>query len=299
MANNDQNSGIASLQTKYPESYTIEDLYQKALGRKADTGGLEYWQKEIGPTAEGDEIMRFLQIAQPELLRTGINPFTGQTVDATTGRVKTTQPASNPYLDYREKMFELGDIEHPRGAHIETAFEDYLADQQRYATTGSKKTPEKLARRAKPNIAQFMDATGADFNTASEVLYGLVGSNQDRRDWKKVMASKDPYTAAVAGLGQMYGGYGVQVSNPDERERQRVFLTTGQGTPLRMLGRYEPTTKAIDISPKEAAEYYNRAGVDIGALARRAGLNIAPRYDPTTSPYDFSALINYLLGGKG
>ena len=57
----------------------------------------------------------------------------------------------------------------------------------------------------KPNLAEFIDATGTDFTTASSLLYGTMGSNEDRRDWGAIMASGDPVAAARAGTGQMYG----------------------------------------------------------------------------------------------
>jgi len=56
----------------------------------------------------------------------------------------------------------------------------------------------------KPNLKQFMDATGSDFNTASNLLYGVVGSNKEMRNWDAIMKSADPLTAARQATGAMY-----------------------------------------------------------------------------------------------
>jgi hypothetical protein len=57
---------------------------------------------------------------------------------------------------------------------------------------------------ARPNMREFMDATGVDAAHASELLYGVIGSNADLRDWSKIMASGNPVDAARAATGQMY-----------------------------------------------------------------------------------------------
>jgi hypothetical protein len=57
----------------------------------------------------------------------------------------------------------------------------------------------------RPDIKEFMDRTGADSLDASELLYGVVGSNTDVRDWSAIMSSSDPVTAARQATGQMYG----------------------------------------------------------------------------------------------
>lgn len=64
-------------------------------------------------------------------------------------------------------------------------------------------TQASLAQR--PSIKEFMDLTGAEFLDASELIYGVIGSNTDVRDWSAVMASADPITAARQATNQMYG----------------------------------------------------------------------------------------------
>ena len=81
-------------------------------------------------------------------------------------------------------------------------FAQSLAQVQ--ATPPNWLTGADAARAARPNVREFMDQSGADFETASELLYGVVGSNTDVRDWKSIMASADPISAARAATGQMY-----------------------------------------------------------------------------------------------
>lgn len=66
-------------------------------------------------------------------------------------------------------------------------------------------TTAEASKANRPNIKEFMDRTGAAFLDASELLYGVVGSNTDVRDWPAIMASTDPVTAARQATGQMYG----------------------------------------------------------------------------------------------
>jgi hypothetical protein len=58
---------------------------------------------------------------------------------------------------------------------------------------------------SRPNVKEFMDRAGAQFMDASELIYGVIGSNKDVRDWTAIMASEDPITAARQATSQMYG----------------------------------------------------------------------------------------------
>ena len=60
------------------------------------------------------------------------------------------------------------------------------------------------SRAARPNMREFMDATGASSQDASELLYGVIGSNGDYRDWGAIMASDNPIDVARAATGQLY-----------------------------------------------------------------------------------------------
>ena len=43
----------------------------------------------------------------------------------------------------------------------------------------------------KPTVKELRDLTGIDFKTATEFLYGVVGSKEDTRDWNSILQSTD------------------------------------------------------------------------------------------------------------
>lgn len=57
---------------------------------------------------------------------------------------------------------------------------------------------------SRPNMREFMDRTGLEAADASEILYGVIGSNADLRDWSKIIASANPVDAARAATRQLY-----------------------------------------------------------------------------------------------
>jgi len=83
-----------------------------------------------------------------------------------------------------------------------TSFSQTMALAQ---TSRSWLSTADVSQASRPNIKQFMDRTGAEFLDASELIYGVVGSNTEVRDWTAIMASEDPITAARQATGQMYG----------------------------------------------------------------------------------------------
>ena len=86
----------------------------------------------------------------------------------------------------------LASIQPEASAFAQFQTQSWLVDSQREATA------------ARPNMREFMDATGASAADASELLYGVIGSNADLRDWSKIMASSNPVDAARAATGQLY-----------------------------------------------------------------------------------------------
>ena len=63
---------------------------------------------------------------------------------------------------------------------------------------------ERAARVDKPNMGEFIDATGVNVADASELLYGVIGSNADLRDWTQIMESDNPVDAVRAATEQLY-----------------------------------------------------------------------------------------------
>ena len=90
-----------------------------------------------------------------------------------------------------------------------------------------------LAAGGKPDISQLMSKAGVDFLTASDLLYGVVGSNQDTRNWGAIMAAADPAAAARQATANMYGGVNVGTVNDADGSHYRatsgsnINLTSG------------------------------------------------------------------------
>ena len=108
-----------------------------------------------------------------------------------------------------------------------TSFAGFL--QQNLLTTAD------AARTSRPNMREFMDATGADATDASELLYGVIGSNQDLRNWEAIMASDNPIDAARAATRQLYN------SGHDYQLRQHADFGTD---------RFADTLAAHSLAPE-------------------------------------------------
>lgn len=108
-----------------------------------------------------------------------------------------------------------------------TSFAGFL--QQNLLTTAD------AARTSRPNMREFMDATGADATDASELLYGVIGSNQDLRNWEAIMASDNPIDAARAATRQLYN------SDHDYQLRQHADFGTD---------RFADTLAAHSLAPE-------------------------------------------------
>lgn len=83
-----------------------------------------------------------------------------------------------------------------------TSFSQSLSAVQ---TPKSWVTTAEASRVSRPNITTFMERTGAAFNDAAGVIFGVVGSNTDVRDWSAIMSSEDPMTSVRQATAQMYG----------------------------------------------------------------------------------------------
>ena len=70
-------------------------------------------------------------------------------------------------------------------------------------------TTASASHAARPSVKQFMDKTGLNFSDAAQLIYGVVGSNTDTRDWSAIMASSDPATTARQATAALY-----QQANP-------------------------------------------------------------------------------------
>lgn len=66
-------------------------------------------------------------------------------------------------------------------------------------------TTAELSRQFRPtSISNFMERTDLSFQDSVEIIYGVIGSNTDLRDWRAIMASDNPVDAARAATRQLY-----------------------------------------------------------------------------------------------
>ena len=77
------------------------------------------------------------------------------------------------------------------------SFENYLAAE----------TLPSIDTTKKPSIKELMDFTNMSFEDASSILYGVVGSNEDTRDWNKILTSSDVLKTAKEETAKMYNSY--------------------------------------------------------------------------------------------
>jgi hypothetical protein len=86
-----------------------------------------------------------------------------------------------------------------------------------------------LAAGGRPDLKEFMDTAKVDFQTASDLIYGVVGSNQDTRNWGAIMAASDPVAAARQATANMYGGVAI---NPIDEPGSKYRATSGSNINL-------------------------------------------------------------------
>lgn len=144
-----------------------------------------------------------------------------------------------------------------------------------------------VARNSKPNIREFMQATGVDFTTASSTLYGVIASNGDYRDWSAIMAADNPLAAARAATGAMYSSDSPYLSAGSKtlpadaikaqaghfawvemEGKKNLWLLDGNNAPLRLLNLDAPSLLrtardfGIDTAPlSELADQLDAQGV--------------------------------------
>ena len=112
---------------------------------------------------------------------------------------KTTDAPGNPFGDTLAQTIDSAARQAEPAARTGSTAQP-TGSQYLHAKTADHDTRHS----GKPDTATFMRATGADFSTASSLLYGVVGSNTDYRDWNAIMASGDPVQAARQATGALY-----------------------------------------------------------------------------------------------
>jgi len=160
----------------------------------------------------------------------------------------------------------------------------------------------------KPNMREFMEATGVDAATASQALYGSVGSNVDIRDWDAIMSSGDPLRATQEATRQMYSTGAAIATDPKFYDPQTGAYTPTavryegaspvSGTNLQVLNGQIYITDAAglpltQLSPQNAASF-GVSQADIDAAVAAAGITDerAGRFQGVGyQPYDAGSLL--------
>ena len=98
-------------------------------------------------------------------------------------------------------------------------------------TTGTNTTTASVSA-DKPSTAEFAAAAKTDALTASNVLYGVIGSNTDVRDWKVIMSSQNPLATARALTSAMYNSgskayLASGATRPQDRKDTTVLASSG------------------------------------------------------------------------
>ena len=87
------------------------------------------------------------------------------------------------------------------------------------------------------------DAYNKIQHTSREIMFGVIGSNKDTRDWQKIMSAKDVLEAARAETNKMYSPVLKIVSEQNEApdiENQYLALEDRSGKRLTMLTHTAP-----------------------------------------------------------
>lgn len=131
-------------------------------------------------------------------------------------------------------------------------------------------------QQGKPRVAEFMQATGCDATTASNLLYGVVSGSTDFRDWNAIMASTDPVLAARQATGALYNsdlpysdGHGFKPAASEilategnfawlkVNNRESLWLMDKQGEALRQVALSAPeilrTSRDYGLNPADLA----------------------------------------------
>jgi len=87
----------------------------------------------------------------------------------------------------------------------------------------------------KPNMREMMNA-GLSTKDASEMLYGVVGSNKDTRNWDAIMASDDIATTARAATNQMYSDPRATSNNLENSTTDSAVSQASDDAPNLVIG---------------------------------------------------------------
>ena len=193
-----------------------------------------------------------LRGSQPQTADGGGTPF-GDTLAQTVGNATMQAPTAGP-----------------NGSTMQTTGSQYL-----HAKTADHDTLHS----GKPDTATFMKATGADFATASSLLYGVVGSNTDYRDWNAIMAAADQVQAARQATGALYNsdlpytsgtGFKPSAAQTVAASGNFAWLEVDQREGLWLMNNQGEALRQIPVSAPDILRNARDFGFDTGDLAALA-----------------------------
>ena len=151
------------------------------------------------------------------------------------------------------------------------SFENYLAAE----------TLPSIDTTKKPSVKELMDFTNMSFEDASSILYGVVGSNEDTRDWNKILTSSDVLKTAKEETNLMYNK-AVDETNPYQ---STLEMETGENPVKKHQDiqegnfRYLQTSRAKEDVKLEAVSDKIYLAASNGTLLRYAGDTPEEVYD--------------------
>ena len=193
----------------------------------------------------------------PEEGNTSTTETTGETTATTT--IATSDHTGIAEIELNEEYAQYVGQEQGRvvdGIEIpEWVDNDYLSSYVSSAKTGNPRKPnnrEMMEMIAGVPIEQLYGTMESSEWTkisrlSSDLLYGVVGSNTDTRNWEAIMDSDDPVAAAQIATSLMYGGTTVKFQSggwvtdefgntTDEKLPPALYVVGGNGTILTSLG---------------------------------------------------------------
>jgi len=172
---------------------------------------------------------------------------------------------------------------------------DGILQQVQCSATGS-----SSAGSVRPNIATFMTAAGMttgnteDFSIASDMIYGVIGSSKDTRNWGAIMASANVLQAARAATRAMYASTLQDYRSPQAIKPEDVLSSDGQkrGSLIAASGYFKFVNIPVyDSTTMTWRNSYNLFVVDSGGYAVRSisGLTDKDRRELADIGFDTTA----------
>jgi hypothetical protein len=125
-----------------------------------------------------------------------ITSITGSGVSANNASSKTSSTDSSSGSGFSSVLSEA----------LSTGGSAFVADTAPASSAPvSLLTTAEASHASRPFLNDFMNKTGLNFSDAGQLLYAVVGSNTDTRDWSAIMSSSDPVTTARQATAEMYG----------------------------------------------------------------------------------------------